>query len=384
MARIAKKCLPTLSVILAAGVTARAQAPEGPVAPRPSQPAPQAPRDAQDKVKVRVVLVTTPVTVRNDQGKMVHDLEPQDFRITDNGAEQKITHLDLGSDPLSIVILVETSSRIDSILPQLQKSGIVLTQTVMGQDGEVAVVGFNDGIEKLQDFTGNSDSVESTISHLQTGPSGLRLFDGMSAAVEMLGSREQPTGDSPGRRRVLLIMAEALDIGSQTKLGAVLRQAQLANVTIYSVGLSTTRAALESKKVYTAPQTAPPGINTLPPMPGTIQTPTTETARTGSMDLLALAAWAVKNTESTIKDHPLEIATAATGGAHFAAFKDRSIDRAIDEIGGELHSQYAISYAPTNADVLGFHEIKVTLVQPKERKLTVRTRPGYYVAPPEG
>ena len=333
-------------------------------------------------MRVHVSLVTTPVTVRNSQGEMVHYLEPQDFRITDNGAEQKIRHLDLGNDPLRVVILVETSSRIGSILPQLRKSGIVLTQTVIGQDGEAAVIGFSDAVDKLQDFTGNSNSIESNISHLQTKTSGLRLFDAMSAAVEMMSNHGEPTGNDPGRRRVLLIIAEALDIDSQTRLGAVLRQAQLANVTIYSVGLSTTRAALQSREPYTAPESAPPGINTLPPMPGTIQTPTTELARTPTIDLLALATWAVKNAENTIKDHPLEIAAAATGGAHFATFKDRSIDRAIDEIGGELHSQYAITYAPTNGDVPGYHVIKVTLVRPKEKKLKVQTRPGYFVARP--
>lgn len=383
MAQITNRLLTWIAMPLAAGVAIYAQGSAATHVQQLGKTAEQTPVDAQSRVKVRVALVTTPVTVRNDQGEMVHDLEPQDFRITDNGAEQKITHLDLGNDPLSLLVLVETSSRIDSIFPELQKSGIVLTQTVMGHDGEAAVVTFNDEVEKLQDFTGNSDAIETTISHLQTGSSGLRLFDAMSIAVGMLSERGHPTGDNPGRRRVLLIMAEAQDIGSETKLGAVLRQAQLANVTIYSVGLSTTRAALQSKKLYTAPQAAPPGINTLPSMPGTIQSPETDRARTGSIDLLALAVWTVKNVENTIKDHPLEIATTATGGAHFATFRDRSIDRAIDEIGGELHSQYAVTYISTNANTQGYHEIRVILVQTHEKKLSVRTRPGYYVAPPQ-
>jgi len=55
----------------------------------------------------------------------------------------------------------------------------------------------------------------------------------------------------------------------------------------------------------------------------------------------------------------------------------------VDEIGGELHSQYTISYTPTGADVPGYHEIKVTLVQGKMKDLKVRARPGYYLGPPE-
>ena len=59
---------------------------------------------------MHTVLVNTPVTVRNEKGQMVHNLEVKDFRITDNGVEQKITHFDLGSEPISMVVVVETSS----------------------------------------------------------------------------------------------------------------------------------------------------------------------------------------------------------------------------------------------------------------------------------
>lgn len=400
MVQLSKRGVPwfALAAMLLFAAAAEAQAPQGPMIPRPGQPVQQAPASpsAQANIKQRVVLVGTPVTVRDAQGQLVNGLEPPNFRITDNGAEQKILHFDVGEQPVSLVVLVETSSRIAPFLAQIQKAGILLTQNVMGSSGEAAVVGFDDGVNKLQDFTSSGDSIENTIAHLEAGTSGARLFDAMSIAVEMLSSRppsasadaslpkpmDGAASPAPARRRVLLIVAEALDTGSETKLGAVLRQAQLANVTIYSVGLSTTRAELQSKKQDEPLEMTPPGINRLPPQPGTIQTPTTEQYRYGSMNLLNLAAWAVQHADSTIRDHPLEIAAAATGGAHFSTFRDRSIENAIDEIGGELHSQYFIAYAPTDAATLGYHEIKVTLVHPPEKKLKIRARPGYYLPSP--
>jgi len=84
-----------------------------------------------------------------------------------------------------------------------------------------------------------------------------------------------------------------------------------------------------------------------------------------------------------VKDHALEVAATATGGAHLSTFKDRSIEKAIDEIGGELHSQYTISYAPTGSDAAGYHEIKVNVVRNGAKNLKVRARPGYYLATPE-
>jgi VWFA-related protein len=181
----------------------------------------------------------------------------------------------------------------------------------------------------------------------------------------------------------MLILSEASDIGSDTQLGAVLRQAELANVTIYSVGLSTTRAELQAAPKDTTPQVTPPGTFGTPPMPGTVQTPDTEAARQGSGDLMPAIVWAVKHVEDKVKGNPLELATAGTGGEHLATYKDRSIEKAIDEIGGELHSQYSVSYAPTGTNDAGYHEIKVAIAKHGSGDWKIRSRPGYYVGPPE-
>jgi len=383
MARIAGTLIRLLLLLALPGISAWGQSPSGPLPPKPGVEVRLPPKDTQAKVKVRVALVNTPVTVRNGRGDMVHDLEAANFHVTDNGVAQQISHFDLGGDPISMVILIETSSRIEPLLPQIRKTGILFTQTVMGPMGEAAVVGFNDGVDKLQDFTTNPDLIENTIAHLSEGTSGSKLYDAMSVGVEMLTGRPQATADKPGRRRVLMILSEATDVGSEAKLGEVLRQAQLANVTIYSVGLSTTRAELQAKPKDTRPQITPPGTFPLPPQPGVPQTPTSEQNRYGNIDLMAAAVWVVQHIHDQVKDHALEVAATATGGAHLSTFKDRSIEKAIDEIGGELHSQYTISYTPTGSDAAGYHEIKVNVVRHDAKNLKVRARPGYYLAPPE-
>ena len=91
-----------------------------------------------------------------------------------------------------------------------------------------------------------------------------------------------------------------------------------------------------------------------------------------------LVVWAVKNVKNRITDHALEIATAGTGGAHIATFKDKSIENAVDDIGGELHSQYSLTYAPAGTSQTGYHEIQVKV---DKKDLKVRSRPGYYLAP---
>src|SRR5438445_13422986 len=314
MGRIATTLMTLAFSLALTSASARAQGPCGPLPPKAGATVQQAPKDTQAKVKVQVALVNTPVTVRNARGDMVHDLEAANFRISDNGVTQQISHFDLGGDPISMVILIETSSRIAPLLPAMTKTGIVFTQAVMGSTGEAAVVGFNDTVDRLQDFTPDSDLIEKTIARLGLGMSGSKLYDAMAVGVEMLTGRPQATAEKPGRRRVLMILSEATDAGSDAKLGEVLRQAQLANVTIYSVGLSTTRAELQAKPKDTRPQLTPPGTFPLPPQPGTPQTPTSEANRYGNIDILGAAVWAVQHVHDQVKEHAPGAAATPTGG----------------------------------------------------------------------
>ncbi|MBZ5528539.1 MAG: VWA domain-containing protein [Acidobacteriia bacterium] len=358
-----------------------AQAPAGPLPPRPGVAIQEPPKESGAAIKKEVRLVTTPVTVRDASGQMLHNVAQEEFRIFDNGTEQRITHFDLGGDPLSVVILLETSSRIEPMIPELRKTGILFTQQVMGPSGEAAVVTFNDTIEKRLEFSSDAAAIEKTIAEIKQGTSGTKLYDAMAAGVEMLTSRPEAPSGAGTRRRVLIVVSEAADKGSAAALGEVLRQAQLANVTIYSVGLSTTRAELQAEPRTTAPTIAPPGTYPLPPRPGTVPTPTSDPQYNGgNIDLLALAAWIVQHIQHEVKDHALEVAAAGTGGMHVRTFRDASIEKAIDEIGGELHAQYALSYTPTGSGEFGYHEIEVRVRRPN---LSVRSRPGYYLASPE-
>jgi VWFA-related protein len=360
---------------------AQAQAPEGPMSPQPGVPIQKGPAP----IKLRTVLVNTPVTVRNQRGEMVHDLEESDFQLSDNGAPQKITHFNLGGDPISLVVVVETSSRIAPILPQIRKSGILISQTVIGPTGVGAVLGFDDRVSTLLDFTSSPDAMEKVMAGLPEGTRGTKLFDAMSKAVEILSAQPEVSETELGHRRVMLVIAEAHDSGSEEKLGEVLRRAQLANITIYTVGISSTKADLKRKPEQTGPSpVTSDGTYGMPPPPGTVQTPSTgDTSQPQGGSLLSLAVWAVTHAKDQVTAHQLEIAAAATGGLHVSAWKDRTIEKMIDEIGGELHSQYTLTYTPSGVNTDGFHEISVTVAKEKERGLKVRARPGYYLGAPE-
>jgi VWFA-related protein len=368
------RCAALVALALAWPLRSLAQgAPAGPIELRPGaqpEPPPQ-----KSSIRVRVNEVAVPVTVRNARGEMVFDLTQKSFRVYDNGVEQKIEHFDLGGDALSVVLVAETSSRIEPLLPAVRQAGIVFSETVMARSAEAAVIGFDDTVEMLAKFTTDGDGVENVLEHLRTGTSGNRLYDAMARGVSLLGERPEV------RRRILVVLAEAQDQGSESKLGEVLRQAQLANVTIYSIGLSTTAAAWRSKPDPAPPtQMGPPGTFPVPTPNGLPQTPEIERQMQENVDLLALAEYLVKTGINALGPNSLAVASKATGGLHVNTMKDRSIEKAIDEIGGELHAQYTLGYRLTSNDPYGQHDIRVDV---DRAGVTVRTRPGYYVPPPD-
>src|SRR5271155_4279522 len=235
--------------VAAAAPSARAQAPAGPITPPANIQQPQKP-----SLRVNVDWVTTPVTVRNSKGELMLNLAEKDFRLLEDGVEQKIEHFDLGGAPLSVVVVVENSSRVEPLLPAVRKTGILLSQAVMPGDVETALVSYDDTPRLVQPFTTSGDAIERAMNHLPAGLSGAALFDALSEGVDLLS--RQPKN----RRRITLAMAEPVDTGSESKLGEVLRAAQLQNVTIYSVGLSTTAAELRAEQRQ-HPSPYPPGIS---------------------------------------------------------------------------------------------------------------------------
>jgi len=365
---VAARALLAAVILIGAG-TARAQETQGPIAPKPGAAMQKAPEAG---IRVKVQVVNAPVAVRDAKNNVILDLKKEDFQILDNREKQTIESFDLAGEPLSVVLVVETSSRVAPMLPTVRKSAIVFTQTVVGVSGNAAVIGYDKVVQRLQPFTVNQDHIEKTITSLKAGDTTARLYDALADAVALL--RAQPAG----RRRVIIVVGESRDTGSNEKFGEVLREAQLANIVIYSVGLSTTAAEARLDPQPRAPTSGtPPGIFGLPPVPGSVQTLTTEDRRnTRIFDLGALAELAVRDLTGMVINQPLEVAAYATGGMYESTFRDRAIEAALAAIGGDLNAQYTLSYEPTKSNEPGYHEIRIVV---NRRGVKVRTRPGYYL-----
>jgi Ca-activated chloride channel homolog len=357
----------TVVVVRPAG----AQAPNGsssatpPAAPQAGPPVPK------NEIRVRTNEVIVPVTILDGQHEPVIDLSKADFHIFDGGVEQKIDRWDLDGDPLAVALLIETSTHIKSMMPTIHRLASVFTENIMALDGEAAVITYDSDVNVWQPFTEDHDLIENAIAKVRFEVPETQLYDGMARGVALL--KEQP----PSRHRVLLVVGESADSGSDAKLGQVLRDAELANISIYTIGVTSIGLNTSANDILGGK---------LPPLKLSKHAPPISAQRPGAqpfgstyIDFITPAIWLIERGTSEIKNHQLEVAVAATGGVHYRAFRDDTVRAALDKIGDELYAQYTMSYMPS-ADVQpGFREIKVTVARPG---VTVRTRPGYYLAPP--
>lgn len=329
----------------------------------------QEPKPEEDfKIVETFKYVLAPVIVTDKDGKYVQGILPTEFRLYDNKRLQKITE-DVATHPISLVVAIQSNSTVEKILPQIQKTGNVMSNLVLGEAGEISIIGFDHRIQRLTaGFTGNADDIIAALKKMKPGSSSSRLNDAAMDGINQLKNR--PTN----RKRILLMVSESRDNGSELHVRDVMTAAEFANVVMYSVDISHLMTSLTSKAEPPRPNPIPPQARPLPG--GVIGTPTTDSQ-------MNLGNWvpAIKEiftaTKAIFIKNPLEVYTQYSGGKEYSFMTQRGLEQALMDIGEEIQSQYLLTYAPNNQSDAGFHEIDVTVDRPG---LKVRTRNGYWLA----
>jgi VWFA-related protein len=204
---------------------------------------------------------------------------------------------------------------------------------------------------------------------LTPGSSNHAVDDAVMQGIRMLKKRD------PRRRRVLLLIAERRDKGSGNRVREVLTEAEFANVVIYSLDISSFMAGLTSTPMPPRPPSIPPAAQHMPA--GGDATPTTVDQAYYVGNYIPVFVDIFKAVKSVFVEDDVVVFTRFTGGKEYPFISEKSLERAVQGISQELHSQYLLSYTPNNQSEGGFHEIRVTVNRPQ---LEIRTRPGYWVA----
>lgn len=356
------RCVLTLLAVLPALVLAQG----------PSADLTDSKKDDRYRFGTTINLVTAPVTVTGPDNRYVAGLEKDQFRVFDNDKEQRIVGFDVSFLPISLVLCIESSGRVEGLLPQVKKAGRVYTDLLLGEEGEAAVIAFNSRVDVMQEFTKDSDRLIDAIKRIKVGSDATRTSDAVFEGIRMLRTR-------PGnRRKVILVIGETRDNGSEIHLGETLRTLELADIMVYAVRLSTAKVkATQPAQVKRDP--FPPGVSARPTAPGVVSTPNTQAqSHVEVVNAVPYIIEAIRGVKNLIFNDPLQMLTQGTGGKQMATFTEGGMQDAVIRIGEELRSQYLLSYRPNNLDVGGYHQIRVEVAVDG---LKTRTRPGYWLGP---
>jgi VWFA-related protein len=325
------------------------------------------------KIVTNVNFVQVPVTVKDDQGHLVAGLLPKDFSILEDGQPQKINFFTSDPFPLSAAIVLDLAmsdvavSRVRDTLPALFGA--------FGQFDEVSMYTYGNTVTRVQGFTpAQNDVFVQTIRKLQKNATGrlggVPVTGGPMAsgptingqpvdpgAAATVNAPQNPSIYRPEshvlndailqaaldlaqrdrtRRKVLFVISNGRELGSDASYKEVLRVLQTQGITVYAVGVS---------------EAAMPGYRELQKihLPGQ-----------GYGDILPKYA-------------------AATGGQVFNEFNKNAIETAYNQVTQEARNQYTIGYLARSTASSQYRNIEVRVHRPGVK---VIARYGYYPLPP--
>ncbi len=193
----------------------------------------QAQTTPMQTIQTNSTLVVVPALARTATGDLVHGLTAKDFRVLDDGVAQNIAVEEQAArQPIALVVLLQTGCGASRQFANYAGMGTMLEAMVAGVGHRVSVVTFDSQPEEAWSFTPDVEQLREAFVHPVAGDNGAAVMDAVSYGIGLL--KEQPAE----ARRVILLVSQPQDDGSETKAEDVVRRLGENNVTILSVTFS--------------------------------------------------------------------------------------------------------------------------------------------------
>ena len=184
-----------------------------------------------DVIRFDTALVMVPATVQDRYGRYVPLLRRDQFRLTENGIEQKIAYFATTDAPFTVVLLIDTSGSTNLRLNDIQDAAIKFVARLKPTDS-VMVMSFDDRIEVQCKPTADRSTIEKAIRRTRTG-GGTRLYD----AVDDILRKQLKTIE--GRKAVVLFTDGVDTTSHRASYDSTIRLAEESDAPIYSVDYDT-------------------------------------------------------------------------------------------------------------------------------------------------
>ena len=168
------------------------------------------------------------VAVREDGSNA--PITSKDLALYDDGIEQSIQNLTPDTGPARIVLLFDNSLSLRTDVPKLASVAREFAYEIYEGD-QLLIAGFDERAEQLSaDWTDKTKDVEEAVALLRK-KGNPHLFDAINDVIEVA---LRPLSGS-NRKRVIVLIADGLDRGSNTKFRDLLHELQKSDITVYAL-----------------------------------------------------------------------------------------------------------------------------------------------------
>ena len=179
-------------------------------------------------------MVSLPVTVMDNAGHYVTDLDLQDFAVYEDGVKQDVTFFSRRQQPIALSLLLDSSASMEGHVQVLQTAAINFVRRL--RDVDIAqVIDFDSRVEVRQQFTGDQAGLKTAIEGVTAGGS-TSLYNAVYIALKELGKIKAVTEEDV-RRQAIVLFSDGEDTSSLISFDEVLDQAKRSETAIYAIGL---------------------------------------------------------------------------------------------------------------------------------------------------
>jgi Ca-activated chloride channel family protein len=183
-----------------------------------------------DVVRVETTLVSIPVSVLDRDGKYIPDLRKEDFRIWEDGVEQRVAYFASTEKPFTVALMIDTSGSTRFKLDEIQNAAIAFVGQLRPDD-RVMVVSFNDKIRFLSQPTNDRNALRAAILRTEAG-SGTKLYEAVEQTIAQLNRIEG--------RKAIVLFTDGVDTTSRhATYESTVREAEELDALIYPVEYDT-------------------------------------------------------------------------------------------------------------------------------------------------
>ena len=315
------------------------------------------PGDDGEVIKVETNLVTMPVSVLDRDGRFIAGLQQRDFKIFEDGVEQKVDYFQSVEQSFTVILLIDVSPSTQFKIDEIQNAAITFVNQLRAGD-RVMVISFDENVHVLSPVTNNRNQLRNAIMEARFGD-GTSLYEAVDYAID------EQLRQIDGRKAVVLFTDGVDTTSRRASYDSTLRATEEVDALFYTIRYDTS-GDMSGGNNYPSPPRRQSGWGDIL---GSI-------IMGGNINI-GRSPGGASSAEYARGRQYLETLAQNSGGREFEAQSMYNVDSAFSGIAEELRRQYSLGYYPENVGKLGDRkQIKIRVLRPG---VVVRAKNSYIV-----